>query len=243
MESFGYVGTTDVKCDGKHPSKVVTTYRETNEKKAQKAQDAAGEHNKQLLVQYQQNTDKTPQNNQTNANSYSSQNKPTSQGNPNGGGQQSQGDGYDGKKMKPASDYDYSKPEIDGKMADDLKYVLHGDDGNMFSRYLNTLKRDWEKTSTDDKVDLICAAIPFAIGPEEALENTANLAKSWLGEDARVIVNKAGDKIFISKDGLRKIRFDINNSHRDIPHIHLQELKNGKWKDVIPNAHRLYPKP
>eukprot|EP01132_Coremiostelium_polycephalum_P003902 gene3902-4871_t len=47
-------------------------------------------------------------------------------------------------------------------------------------------------------------------------------AKNWLGEDYSFITNKSGDDIFMSKDGLRKIRFDIKNPHGDAPHIHLE---------------------
>ena len=46
----------------------------------------------------------------------------------------------------------------------------------------------------------------------------------------------------MSKDGLRKIRFDIKNSHGDAPHIHFEVFKNGKWKDALPGTHRIYPK-
>jgi hypothetical protein len=72
--------------------------------------------------------------------------------------------------------------------------------------------------------------------------DAAKLAKEWLGEDAKVVTNKAGDKVITSKDGLRKIRFDIKNSQGDAPHMHLEEFKNGKWRDVISGKHRIYPK-
>jgi len=36
--------------------------------------------------------------------------------------------------------------------------------------------------------------------------------------------------VFISKDGLRKIRFDINSPHGDAPHIHLEIFKNRKMQ-------------
>ena len=72
--------------------------------------------------------------------------------------------------------------------------------------------------------------------PEDAgsaSNNIADLAKdmkSWLGKDARVITNKNGDKIFISGDGTKRIRFDINNtSPHNNPHGHVEELVNGKW--------------
>lgn len=75
------------------------------------------------------------------------------------------------------------------------------------------------------------------------VDDAARQAKSWLGKDYKVITNKAGDNIFMSKDGLRKMRFDIKNPHGDAPHIHLEIFKNGKWTDAIPGNHRIYPKP
>lgn len=45
----------------------------------------------------------------------------------------------------------------------------------------------------------------------------------------------------MSKDCLRKMRFDIKNSHGDKPHIHLEKKVNGKWKDAT-DVHRMYPK-
>ncbi len=66
-------------------------------------------------------------------------------------------------------------------------------------------------------------------------------------QKAIVRTNKHGDKIFISKDGTRKIRFDIKNPSNkpetnipDRPHGHVEELKNGDWIDVGP--HRIYPR-
>lgn len=54
--------------------------------------------------------------------------------------------------------------------------------------------------------------------------------KDWLGKDARVITNKNRDKVFMSGDGTKRIRFDINNtSPHNNPHGHVEELVNGKW--------------
>jgi hypothetical protein len=62
---------------------------------------------------------------------------------------------------------------------------------------------------------------------------------SWLGKDYRTITNGAGDNVFMSKDGLRKIRFDINKtSPHANPHTHVEEFVNGKWVKSGP----LYPK-
>ena len=69
-------------------------------------------------------------------------------------------------------------------------------------------------------------------------------AKEWLGDDAKIITNKSGDKIFLSKDGTRRLRFDLNNPKpHSNPHAHV-EYKTGSntwhksgpiWpKDVIP---------
>jgi len=63
--------------------------------------------------------------------------------------------------------------------------------------------------------------------------------KDWLGNDAKVITNKNGDKVFMSSDGTRRIRFDINNtSPHNNPHGHVEELINGKWVKSGP----IYPK-
>ncbi len=57
-----------------------------------------------------------------------------------------------------------------------------------------------------------------------------NPAKEWLGPDSKVITNPAGDKVFLSKDGTRRVRFDINNpSPHKNPHMHAEELIDGKW--------------
>lgn len=71
------------------------------------------------------------------------------------------------------------------------------------------------------------------------VRNAAEHAKSWLGKNYKSIENKAGDNIFMSEDGTRKIRFDINNSHGDKPHFHLEIFNNVKWQDAL-NTHRFY---
>ena len=99
-------------------------------------------------------------------------------------------------------------------------------------------------------VGLIFAPAVATIAPElflasnevNGVNNIVMYVKEWLGEDAKAIRNKAQDDIFMSKDGLRKIRFDIRNSQGDLPHIHLEEFINGKWRDAIPGTHRIYPK-
>ena len=67
--------------------------------------------------------------------------------------------------------------------------------------------------------------------------------QSWLDKNYEVITNKAGDKIFISKDGARRIRFDLNNpSPHKNPHAHVEELINGKWTKSGPVYTKNVPK-
>ncbi len=61
---------------------------------------------------------------------------------------------------------------------------------------------------------------------------------SWLGEGSQLIRNKAGDSIFLSKDGVRKMRFDfIRPAPHKSPHVHLEHLVDGEWKEIS----RVYP--
>jgi hypothetical protein len=54
--------------------------------------------------------------------------------------------------------------------------------------------------------------------------------KDFLGDSVRIITNESGDKIFLSEDGLRRVRFDINNPYPHINvHAHIEESINGKW--------------
>ena len=78
----------------------------------------------------------------------------------------------------------------------------------------------------------------------KGIDNQVKEAKEWLGDDAKILTNKSGDKIFLSKDGTRRLRFDLNNPKpHSNPHAHV-EYKTGSntwhksgplWpKDVIP---------
>lgn len=72
----------------------------------------------------------------------------------------------------------------------------------------------------------------------------SNPIEDIIGDDPRVITNEDGDKIFISKDGKTKVRFDIENPHgdRDGPHMHIQKkTENGNWRDYFKGNHRFYP--
>jgi RHS repeat-associated protein len=64
----------------------------------------------------------------------------------------------------------------------------------------------------------------------DRIERVVAMAQEWLGDGAQVITNRAGDKIFLSENGTRRIRFDINRPHPHVnPHAHVEELVNGRW--------------
>jgi RHS repeat-associated protein len=75
----------------------------------------------------------------------------------------------------------------------------------------------------------------------DKIGNVTEKVEKYLGKDYRVITNRKGDKIFLSKDGTRRIRFDMKSTHGDRPHVHLEEKIGGKWRDAT-NKHRIYPK-
>jgi RHS repeat-associated protein len=82
-------------------------------------------------------------------------------------------------------------------------------------------------------------SIKGAIKQSKKLINIADDITKWLGKNARKIVNKNNDLVFISKNGTRRVRFDLKNTkpHRN-PHMHVEELIDGKWQKSGP----IYPK-
>jgi hypothetical protein len=51
----------------------------------------------------------------------------------------------------------------------------------------------------------------------------------WLGKGTKFIRNEAGDPVFLSKDGLRCVRFDFNKTKpHNNPHAHLEIKVDGK---------------
>jgi RHS repeat-associated protein len=91
-------------------------------------------------------------------------------------------------------------------------------------------------------------AATIGLGPEgkikaaESVVKALNLVGKYLGNSVKVIINKAGDRIFLSQDGLKRIRFDIKRPHpHKNPHAHVEQKVDGKWrggraypKDVLP---------
>ena len=139
----------------------------------------------------------------------------------------------------------FVKPHVGGD------FPATGQNGPDFSGFWGGLKYFWTlgnidgyRYDRDGNVIGLSPVMGIAPSPGKVSGNVGNVAKqiqSWLGKDYKAIVNKAGDNIFMSKDGLLKMRFDIKNSHGDLPHIHLEKFVNGNWKDAIPGTHRIYP--
>ena len=82
--------------------------------------------------------------------------------------------------------------------------------------------------------DLFGAAVPGLTGVGKGIKTTNELVDmimKWLGPGSKLIKNRAGDLVLMSKDNLRKIRFDLNRPwpHRN-PHFHVEEFVNGKWR-------------
>jgi len=94
------------------------------------------------------------------------------------------------------------------------------------------------KTASPSKLNLFS---PSSL--KEGLNRQKNILEieekiiEWLGKESRMIKNKAGDSIFISKDSARRIRFDFikPNPHNN-PHVHIEEYIKNEWKGP-----RIYP--
>ena len=86
---------------------------------------------------------------------------------------------------------------------------------------------------------VISAEQTFLLESAVRLERDAKIAEiiplekrvsKWLGEGTKFIRNEAEDPIFLSKDGLRCVRFDFNKTtpHNN-PHAHIEIKVDGKW--------------
>ncbi len=73
--------------------------------------------------------------------------------------------------------------------------------------------------------------------PGHKISQLEGKLSEWLGNETKMIKNKAGDSVFLSKDMERRVRFDLlrPNPHNN-PHMHIEELIKGEWK-----GSRIYP--
>ena len=73
----------------------------------------------------------------------------------------------------------------------------------------------------------------FGVGNSTKIAEVGRLERQisdWLKEGAKFIRNESGDSVFLSKDGLRRVRFDFNNTspHHNC-HAHVEVKINDKW--------------
>ena len=88
-----------------------------------------------------------------------------------------------------------------------------------------------------------CNAFRAAGSAEKAKQELQRKIEEFLGENPKKpIKNKHNDTIFMSGDGSKRVRADINNSHGDSPHIHFEKLNSTgrRWKDAF-ETHRFKP--
>lgn len=74
--------------------------------------------------------------------------------------------------------------------------------------------------------------------PSNKILQLAEKINEWLGAGTKMVKNKASDPVFLSQDGLKRVRFDFNNpAPHSNPHGHIEKLINGKWNKSGP----IYP--
>jgi tetratricopeptide (TPR) repeat protein len=102
------------------------------------------------------------------------------------------------------------------------------------------LSRVFKGLKTVEQTLLLEAAAGLESGAKiaEVIELEKRIS-TWLEEGARLIRNEAGDPIFLSKDGLRRARFDFNRPYpHKSPHAHIEWKIDGVWEDF---AGQIYP--
>ena len=74
------------------------------------------------------------------------------------------------------------------------------------------------------------SAIATRLAAPGKIASTAGAIEEWLGPGWSRIWSRNGEPIFISADGLRKIRVDFKHPYpHNHPHLHVEECINGKW--------------
>ena len=63
-----------------------------------------------------------------------------------------------------------------------------------------------------------------------SLDGVTEKIAEWMGEVKPPIYNEAGDVVFMSTNGTKRLRFDIKKSYpHEHPLAHVDELINGAW--------------
>ena len=86
-----------------------------------------------------------------------------------------------------------------------------------------TLKNIASNTTTETGIKSLVKS-----NGEPNITTIADKLSEFLGEGTKKIINEAGDVNFISKDNLRKVRFDINKfTPHNEPHIDIEKIIEG----------------
>ncbi|WP_141733938.1 RHS repeat domain-containing protein [Oligoflexus tunisiensis] len=87
---------------------------------------------------------------------------------------------------------------------------------------------------------VMCAGEALGVATaSRAITPAADAILKYIGPGGKLIRNKAGDIVLMSKDGLKKVRFDIKRPQpHNNPHSHVEEIINGTWHKSGP----IYPK-
>jgi hypothetical protein len=106
--------------------------------------------------------------------------------------------------------------------------------------YVDTTSPDYQEAENAGMVLGIALPLPGTkVKALSKVDDAVKGIKKWLGPGTTVKTNKAGDKIFLSANGKKRIRFDIKRPHpHKNPHGHVDELVNGKWV----KSGQIYPK-
>jgi hypothetical protein len=72
--------------------------------------------------------------------------------------------------------------------------------------------------------------VQSSLSRNSSISTTVQYISDWLGDDVQTKINGHGDRVFLSADGEKRVRFDLNypNPHNN-PHGHIEELVNGQW--------------
>jgi hypothetical protein len=91
---------------------------------------------------------------------------------------------------------------------------------------------------TAQKVSQFVDSFFAEIGHTSNVQQLADLINQWLGNGTKMIKNKAGDPVFLSKDGLKRIRYDFQRPKpHNNPHMHVDEFIRGDWE----KSGQIYP--
>lgn len=69
---------------------------------------------------------------------------------------------------------------------------------------------------------------------ETRVSQATELISDWLGEGAKPVLDTESDLMLRSADGTRSIRFDLINSHGEVPHVNVQT-----WESTYPGSPRM----